>query len=327
MFLSLAPMADITHLAFRRLVSHFKAPSLFYSEMIHSPSLLSGGHFEKWYIKTYSNEKLIWQITSNETETVKETIPILLNNGGLGIDLNMGCSAPHIVATGAGFAWLKKDRNCVGRFVKNARYALDEYIKHSGKKELFLSVKMRLISEEYSILKDFVLFLIDSGVEKITLHPRFQKQRYSRMPHYEYIENLAKDVLVNVFGNGDVKSYLDIKHLSLKYPHVSGWMIGREAIKKPWIFKEIENEAMNVPKKTKIDLLEVALLFLQNLKEDQPKEFHLLRAKRFFSYFCDNFTFSHYVKTKILNAKCIEEMLDILKSYFSEMPNEKERFI
>ena len=132
MVLSLAPMADITHLGFRRLVSSLGAPHLFYSEMIHSPSLLSGGKFENWYKSTYKDEPLIWQLTSNETDTIKETIPILLENGGIGIDLNMGCSAPHIVATGAGFAWLKKNRKDVELWVKNARFALDSYIEKNG---------------------------------------------------------------------------------------------------------------------------------------------------------------------------------------------------
>ena len=185
MILSLAPMADITHFGFRRLVSSFRAPHLYYSEMIHSPSLLCGGQFEKWYMLTSNEEPLVWQLTSNETETVKETIPILLEKSALGIDLNMGCPAPHIVATGAGFAWLKKERNEVAQYVRNARDAIDSYTELNRNNKPILSVKMRLPSEKKESLYDFVSFLVDCGVDRVTVHPRFQKEKYSRPPHYE----------------------------------------------------------------------------------------------------------------------------------------------
>lgn len=316
MVLSLAPMADITHLGFRRLVSHFHSPDLFYSEMIHSPSLLSGGHFEKWYIKTYKDENLIWQLTSNETDTIKETIPILLSKGGVGIDLNMGCAAPHIVATGAGFAWTKRPKAEVKKFIQNAQSAI-ECIQSNGVQKI-LSVKMRLPSEEYSVLYDFCKFLVDCGVQRITLHPRFQKERYTRVPHYEYLMKLKEDLPIPVFGNGDIKSFDDLQRLSKGFPEVDGWMIGREAVKKPWIFL-----SMSGRKGIKIDALHVASMFIELLKENQPEEFHILRAKRFFNYFCDNFSFAHYIKTKVLNAKSLDEIIPIFEEYFIEMPDDR----
>lgn len=314
MILSLAPMADITHLGFRRLVSYFSSPDIFYSEMIHSPSLLSGGHFEKWYTRTYTCENLIWQLTSNETQTIKETIPILLNEGGIGIDLNMGCAAPHIVATGAGFAWLKKPKDEVKRFVQNARNAIDAI----GGKGKILSVKLRLPSEEPSALFDFCKFLVDLGVERITLHPRLQKEKYTRPPHYEYLEKLSEELPIAIFGNGDIKTYTDIQKLQIKFPKVAGWMIGREAIKKPWIFNSLK-----MKEDIEVDALQVVSMFITLLKENQPEEFHLLRAKRFFAYFCDNFSFTHYIKTKVLNSKSVDEIIPLFEKYFEEMPNDR----
>ena len=354
MILSLAPMADITHFGFRRLVRLFESPHFFYSEMIHSPSLLCGGKFEKWYMLTDKYEPLIWQITSNETETVRDVVPLLLERGGVGIDLNMGCSAPHIVATGAGFAWMKKTRNEVGRWVRNARRALDDYIAQCGGRVALLdrgvlpslSVKMRLPSIDYNELLDFVLFLIDCGVERVGLHARFQKEKYSKKPHYEYMKKLARDVSIPVFANGEIKNFGDIRRLSGEIPQLAGCIIGRQAVRKPWIFAEIKNEMRyltrkeieqdgvqvlnqseyvtgNVIKKERVDLFEVAKIFLKMLETYQPTEFRLLRAKRFFSFFCDNFTFSHYIKVKVLNAKHIEEIIPILVLYFQEVPENR----
>lgn len=358
MLLSLAPMADITHLGFRRLVYSFKAPDLYYSEMVHSPSLLAGGQFEKWYMLIDEGETLIWQITSNETETIKDTIPMLLERGGIGIDLNMGCSAPHIVATGAGFGWIKKSREEVKKWVKNARYAIDTFTSNQCANESLknknvinnpkglnvldcrpiLSVKMRLPSLEYNDLYDFASFLVDCGVDRITVHPRLQKEKYSRLPHYEYVGHLAKDIQTPVFVNGDIKDASDIKNLYLKFPHIQGFMIGRAAVQKPWIFQELdsylgtfewncdkreEKKADDIKEILNIDLLECATTFIDNLKTCQPPQFHLLRAKRFFNFFCNNFIFSHYIRSRVLNAKNMEEIFKCLSSYFGEVPEDR----
>jgi len=336
MILSLAPMADITHFGFRKLVSSFAPPHLYYSEMIHSPSLLCGGQFEKWYMITSENEPLIWQLTSDETETIKDTIPLLLEKTSLGIDLNMGCSAPHIVATGAGFAWLKKDKSEISKYVKNARDAIDAYVKMKGNNRPLLSVKMRLPSERQEELYDFVSFLADCGVDRVTVHPRFQKEKYSRPPHYEYVEKLVEKSLIPIFINGEIKNSDDIKKISVRMPKVQGCMIGREAVRQPWIFskifekmeeeKNIENGLKNSDARNKkIDLLEVTTIFINNLLEYQPEEFQLLRAKRFFSLFCDNFQFSHYIRTKLLNVKTLDDVLPILTSYFEEVSDDRWR--
>ena len=102
-------------------------------------------------------------------------------------------------------------------------------------------------------------------------------------------------------------------------PKLAGCMIGREAVRKPWIFLEIKE----MEGERKIDLLEVATIFINNLLEYQPEEFQLLRAKRFFCLFCDNFQFSHYIRTKLLNAKILDDFLPILTSYFEEVSDDR----
>ena len=322
-------MATLTHLAFRSLVSYFAKPHFYYSEMIHSPSLLGGGKFERYYMLTTQDEPLIWQLTSNEVDTIKESIEILLRCGGYGIDLNMGCVAPNILKTGAGFAWLKKDCKETILWLRNAKDAIDTFSKKSGGGKCSFSVKMRLPSSDYKELFRLASMFIDCGVEKITLHPRLQKEKYSRPPHYEYVGRLAKDLSIPVFCNGDIKSYEDIERLSCLFPHIAGWMIGREAVRRPWIFKKILKHSFDEPscEDDVVDILETSRLFLQNLLKWQPEEFQLLRAKRFFAFFCDNFMFSHYIKTKILNATSLNKIEEDIASYLEEMPRDKFKMI
>jgi len=328
-----APMAAITHSGWRRLIAEFYEPDEYFSEMIHAPSAVSGGGFEKWYFRANpSPEKLVWQITSPYAEAAADCVPILLQYGGFGIDLNMGCCAPQIVNTGAGFAWMKKPileaASLVNR-VKKAVLLYDEKKAGPQTEPIRLSVKLRLGEDEnYDKLLSFCKMLVSEGVDLITLHPRTQKQKYSRPCKHEYTARLASDLPIPVYGNGDIDSIETLKKTDSKYP-CSGWMVGRYAVQKPWIFYEFSKGILkngtseDKEEKNEIDLLKTASLFLEFLREEQPEEFYITRAQRFFSFFCDNFTFAHHIKTKVLNCKRLEDMIFSLKLYFEEVPEDR----
>lgn len=327
-----APMAAITHSAFRRLVACFKEPDEYFSEMIHAPSAISGGGFEKWYFRANpSSEKLVWQITSPEEDSAAACVPLLLQYGGFGIDLNMGCCAPQIVNSGAGFSWMKKPLLQTASLVHKVKKAVLFYDeKNSGlqTEPIRLSVKLRLGEEEnYERLLSFCKMLVSEGADLITLHPRTQKQKYSRPCKHEYTARLAADLPIPIYGNGDINSIEALEKNASKYP-CAGWMIGRASVQKPWIFYELsksglKTEAAEKEEKTEIDLLKTAKLFLTFLQEEQPQEFYLTRARRFFAFFCDNFSFSHHIKSKVLNCKNLDDMLFNLRAYFEEVPEDR----
>lgn len=331
MKLILAPMAALSHSGLRRLIAIFGEPDEYFSEMIHAPSAVSGGGFEKWYFRTApSPEKLVWQITSPAAEPAAKAVPVLLKHGGIGIDLNMGCAAPQIVSTGAGFAWMKKPLTETAELVRLVKKAVLEYEKTKEAPRLQpirLSVKLRLgETDDYAFLLRFCKMLTNEGVELITLHPRTRKQSYSRSCRHEYTARLAADLPVPVYGSGDIGSAEAALGFNTKYK-CAGWMIGRAAVQKPWIFYAVraaENAAQpftsDLPH---IDLLKTAADFLHFLKEEQPPEFHLTRAKRFFNFYCDNCTFAHHIKTKILNCPSCDAMYARLEEYFGEVPQDR----
>ena len=326
-------MAAITHSGWRRLIAEFYEPDEYFSEMIHAPSAVSGGGFEKWYFRANpSPEKLVWQITSPDEEAAADCVPILLQYGGFGIDLNMGCCAPQIVNTGAGFAWMKKSLSQTASLVSKVKKAVllyDEQKAGPQTEPIRLSVKLRLGEDEnYDRLLSFCKMLVLEGVDLITLHPRTQKQKYSRPCKHEYTARLASDLSVPVYGNGDINSLETLEKVSSKYP-CSGWMIGRAVVQKPWIFYELSKgilkngTAEDKDEKIEIDLLKTAELFLSFLREEQPQEFYLTRAQRFFAFFCDNFSFAHHIKSKVLNCKNLDDMLHNLSDYLEEVPEDR----
>ena len=79
------------------------------------------------------------------------------------------------------------------------------------------------------------------GVSAITLHGRSREQRYTKLADWEYIGDCVKTVQVPVFGNGDVMNFEDY-NTAVEKSNVSGIMLARGALIKPWLFTEIKEQ-------------------------------------------------------------------------------------
>lgn len=320
-----APMATISHPAFRILVEKFGGCDEYYNEMINAPSLLNKGPFEKFYINPFpAPEKMVWQITGRDVPSMAKAACELSFLPGLGIDINMGCSAPEIVKSGAGIAWMLKDISETECLVREVRSALENCEAEDGRKRKRLSVKCRLGPDDFTE-SGFFLFtdmLVKNGVERITLHPRTQKEKYRTRPRYEYAEKLAlryKNEGVEVVVNGDVSSQKTFLDVVSACPSCSAVMIGRASVQKPWIFAELKKIALSKP----IFLDELAFSYIEGIQKYQPPEFWKTRIKRFFSYYADNFSFAHYLKIRIMNASSVDETKLVLNEYFLKVPEDR----
>ena len=313
------PMATLSHEAFRRLVEKFGGPDEYYTEMINAPTLLQKGPFEKYYLMNGPvPQKIVWQLTSKEANSMAAAVEVLAPLGGIGIDINMGCSAPEIVHSGAGIAWMLKPQEETLSMVKGVKRAMEK-----AAPAYRLSAKIRLGADNFSEEKfyDFCKGLCDSGVQRIVLHPRTQREKLSRPPRRYYAQRLAallKPRGVEVVYNGNVKDAASAAAALADCPDCAGLMISRAAVQKPWIFAQLRGDFCD-----RIDLMQTGLDYIALLQEFQPKEFFKSRMQRFFSYYCDNFTFGHYIKMKMLNAATPQEAEETFRSYFDEQPDDR----
>lgn len=324
-----APMATLSHEAFRRLIERFGGCDEYYTEMINAGSLLTMGPFERFYLLSEcAKEKTVWQLTGSKTEQMIKASAVLARLDGVGIDLNMGCSAPQIAKTGAGIAWMEKPIAETAELVRGIRSQIDSAAAETGRAKKRLSVKMRLGGEDWSEegLLAFSKMLVDEGVELIALHPRTKKEKYRTKPQYEEAEFLCQNLSIPLYVNGDIADAESARFALSKAPSVQGLMIARAAAQKPWIFAEIKAGLSGVSaEKTKIDLYETAVQFIDDVEKYQPKEFHKTRLQRFFSYYCHNFSYWHYAQTKLLNAPDTAAVRAELADYFAKQPS--DRFI
>ena len=106
-----------------------------------------------------------------------------------------------------------------------------------------LTVKMRTgIYSDKHIAHEIFPLVEEWGASAVTLHGRSREQRYTRLADWEYIGQAQKTVKrIPVFGNGDVMSFED-HNLAVAKSGVSGIMVARGALIKPWIFTEIREQ-------------------------------------------------------------------------------------
>lgn len=323
----LAPMATLSHEAFRQSVQRFGGCDEYFNEMINAPSLLHKGPFEKYYTLTGDSteaKKMVWQLTGNTPEPLAQAAAVLSELPGLGIDLNMGCSAPQIANTGAGIAWMLKPMEQTAAMVCAVKSALENSAK-DGRPAARLSVKLRLGAENFTESGFFAFtdMLVKEGVEQLTLHPRTQKEKFARrLPRYEYAEKLAlRYPQIPVIVNGEIKDGKSLDFALNLAPHCAGVMIGRAAAREPWIFAKLKGTLLA----EKLDMLEFGLSFISDVEKFQPPEFFQTRLQRFFAYYSQNFSFGGYLKTQMLNAKDNDDARKRLALYFEKCPQDRFR--
>ncbi|MBO4546788.1 MAG: tRNA-dihydrouridine synthase family protein [Treponema sp.] len=335
------PMATLSHEAFRRLVEKFGGPDEYYTEMINAPTLMQKGPFEKYYLMNGpAPQKIVWQLTSKEAASMAAAVSVLAPLGGIGIDINMGCSAPEIFHSGAGIAWMLKPCEETFAMVKGVKGAIEK-----AAPAFRLSAKLRLGAENFKEedFYDFCQGLCDCGVQRLVLHPRTQREKLARPPRRYFAERLAQKLNprgVEVIYNGNVKDTDSAKAALADCPTCAGLMISRASVQKPWIFAQLRGALNQEAPQAQdaggaafnglqdlnggaIDLMQTGLDYIALLQEFQPPEFFKSRMQRFFSYYCDNFTFGHYIKSKMLVAATPEQAEQTFHAYFDEQPSDR----
>ncbi len=327
------PMATISHRAFRNLIERFGGCDEYFTEMINAGSLMANSHFEKFYIDPAPvPEKIVWQLTGHDTEKMVQASEILSALPGLGLDINMGCSAPDIYRFGAGISWMIKPveetQSMVHQVGQVVRKWNDENPESHKKR---FSVKLRLGDDDFTDEKffSFTDMLVSEGVELLTLHPRTKKEKLVRPPRYHYAEDLkmryGKDV--KIYVNGNVKDKNSYLAACKDCPSVDGIMISRAAVERPWIFRQLAG----VSEPVEIDMEELALSYIDDIQLYQPEEFWKTRLQRFFTYYSTNFKFGHYAQSQWINADFSspnnEDLRNRIHEFFLKCPEEKIKLI
>ncbi|XP_006824619.1 tRNA-dihydrouridine(47) synthase [NAD(P)(+)]-like [Saccoglossus kowalevskii] len=231
--LYLAPLTTVGNLPFRRICKRYGA-DITCGEMAMCTNLLQGQLSEWALVKRHHTEDLFGvQLCGSFPDTMTKCAEILNDKMDIDfIDVNVGCPIDLVFKKGGGCALMGR----LSRF---------EHIitGMSSVMDIPITVKMRAGIQDNNFTAHKVLpRLRDWGVSMVTLHGRSREQRYTKIADWDYISKCAEIAKpMPLYGNGDILSYEDANR-QRQHTGVSGVMIARGALIKPWVFTEIKEQ-------------------------------------------------------------------------------------
>jgi len=224
---ALAPMQDVTDLPFMRVMAHYGAPDYFFTEFfrVHGQSRPEK-HILRSIVENQTGRPVFAQLIGEDIAHMVRTVKELLKYPIAGIDLNMGCPAPKIYKKNVG-GGLLRDPAKIDELIGSLRDAVPG----------LFTVKMRIgfdSTENYQRVLDLIN---KHGVDLLSVHGRTVKEGYRSDVHYDFIAHAARTVRCPVLANGNITSAAKAAAVVAE-TGATGVMIGRHAIRNPWIFRQ-----------------------------------------------------------------------------------------
>ena len=310
--MGLAPMANVTDAAFRRMFAECGKPDVFWTEFVSVEGLLSRGKgkllTDFWYSK--GEHPIVAQIFGSKPEQFEKVAVLIRELGFDGIDINMGCPDKDVEKQGGGAA-LMKTPELAREIIRAAK---------RGAGDLPVSIKTR-IGYNTNELDTWIPALLEEGLAELTVHLRTRKEMSDVPAHWE----LARDVVALrdryspetlLMGNGDVSS-LEQAHARVKDSGMDGVMVGRGAFGNPWFFSghvpDLRERLLRMVMHT--ELYEV--LYHSDAKIGRLKSFDVM--KKHFKAYIAGFDHAKELRLRLMEAtnagdvrKVTEEFLETL---------------
>jgi tRNA-dihydrouridine synthase len=228
---ALAPMQDVTDLPFMRVMAHYGAPDYFFTEFfrVHGQSRPEK-HIVRSIVENQTGRPVFAQLIGESIPDMVRTVQDLLRYPVAGIDLNMGCPAPKIYKKNVG-GGLLRDPAKIDELLGALRAAVPG----------LFTVKMRIGFDSTETYERVLDLINKHDVDLLSVHGRTVKEGYRSDVHYDFIGRAARHVRCPVLANGNVTSAAKAAEV-MKETNAAGLMIGRHAIRNPWIFRQCREQ-------------------------------------------------------------------------------------
>lgn len=274
--LALAPMQDVTDRPFWDLMHQYGGPDVYYTEYFR---VQATSRPEKWILDALINNKTgkpsVAQMIGNDIPGLVRTAKELQQYGIAAVDLNLGCPAPVVYRKCAGGGLLREpDR------IDNILGALRDAVS------VKFTVKTRIGFDSPAIFAELLPIFAKHSIDLLTVHGRTVLEMYRSEVHYEYIAQAVQAMKCPVIANGNVYSPAKAEAV-LQQTGARGLMIGRGAIRNPWLFEQIRQhrrgEAVHHP--TGREVLEYIQRLWTMIPEDQIREnTQVQKMKKYMNY-------------------------------------------
>lgn len=307
--LLLAPMAGLTHSAFRRLLAALGGVGLYATEMLSARSVpVEDPRRSPYLLRSAEEAPLAYQLLAAPGGEVIPAIRAVEELGADVVDLNLGCPAPQARRRGAG-GWLMDLPEAARRLVAEARSAT----------RLPLTAKIRLGKAlDEGALREFCLAIAGEGVDAITVHARLRGEPYGRPARWEWIGKVKSWVDVPVVGNGGIFSAEDASRC-LAESGCDGLMLGRGVAVRPWLAATVAREVFGVAGNAQVPPRpDLFARFFERLEADFPETRRLGRLKEFTYYFSQTYPFGHHLASAVQGSRSMAEARARAERFFRQ---------
>lgn len=224
-------MQDVTTLEFMRVVHPYGGPEVYWTEYfrVHAVS-----HPEKWILKSITqnptSRPIVAQMIGNDIPSLVLNAKRLQQFPVAAIDLNLGCPAPVVYRKCAGGGLLREPQK-IDAILGALRDAVT----------IPFTVKTRVGFSSPQEFDTLLPIFAKHSIDLLTVHARTVEQMYRPGVRYDLIAQAARELKCPVLANGNVHSPAQAKQL-LAETGARGLMIGRGAIRNPWLFNQIRAE-------------------------------------------------------------------------------------
>ena len=273
---ALAPMQDVTDLAFMGVIAHYGAPDYFFTEFfrVHAQSRPER-HILRSIDENATGRPVFAQLIGEDIGHLVRTATELLRHPVAGIDLNLGCPAPKVYTKNVG-GGLLRDPGKIDEILGALRAVVPG----------LLTVKMRIGFDDTTHFDRIVDLTTAHRVDLLSVHGRTVREMYRGEAHYDFIARAAVRAQCPVLANGNITSAAKAAQV-LATTGTAGVMIGRHAIRNPWIFRQCrERAAGRTP--APVTLAEVRdyieRLYRATQSPEFPERAHVNKMKKYLNF-------------------------------------------
>lgn len=305
--LALAPMAGYTESPFRTLVKEIEPSTLLISELLSARAFqYADPKTRRMAFFSPAERPFGIQLFGASTESFIAAAKVVENLGADFIDLNFGCPSPKVINSGNGSALLRNP-------CESAK--MIESLVQSTK--LPVTVKMRLGFYNNELFQQTCIDFQNAGIQMLAVHGRTTQQKFSGKANWEPIYRVKESLTIPVLGNGDITS---AKMAKERLKNLDGIMIGRAAVKNPWIFTQCratfeENEVPTIPK------LKEQLHFFEKQAElaieQKGEKFALLELRKHLAQFVRGVPGAAQFRDRLIHVetqKTLQEIFDEIRT-------------
>ncbi|GLD92126.1 hypothetical protein PINS_up000659 [Pythium insidiosum] len=302
-----APMANVTDVAFRRIITDLAKPSVMWTEFVSCEALVHDAASRQRMMTTllYAEQErpIVAQLFGSKPEQFFESAQIVRDLGFDGIDINMGCPEDNVNKQGSGAALIKTP--------KLAQEIVAACKRGAG--DLPVTVKTRIGFHQIEY-EDWLRRLVDTEPEAITIHGRTRDEMSKVPAHWDVIGDATALIRSTgssalVLGNGDVTSLVDAAQKVDEFG-VDGVMLGRALFGNPWLFQGYPDTS-HVPIRERLEVMRRHTQYFEELLGN-PRLVGFARMKKFYPSYLKGLPNARGLRERFTHVKCAQDVYDAL---------------